>query len=177
MIQLQLPKEHSKKYINHTPWVLLTPAFFPGIFFIERNKKCISWEFLKSFDFFNMIAIFMISAKFASPIFLEIKVFWSKGYDAIISISDITSKVLPSDLNYIANVLMWPEFGNSNGSMTKIIVTLILWRFDQKNWLFWGVVMVQVQWFRAGPRYALKILPWYGKRIQTKSQRVSRTNF
>ena len=32
---------------------------------------------------------------------LEIKVFWNKGYDVIISVQDATSKILLHDLNYI----------------------------------------------------------------------------
>ena len=49
---------------------------------------------------------------------------------------DITNKILSSDSNYIVDELMWPKFGNSNISMREVIITAILYRFDQKNQFF-----------------------------------------
>ena len=87
----------------------------------------------------------MMSAKMASPGLLKITVFWSKGYDVIIPVSDVTSKIVSRDSNYIVDVFMWPKFGNSSISMKQVITDSILWGFDQKNRIFWGVVLFQVQ--------------------------------
>ena len=40
--------------------------------------------------------------------------------------------------------------------------------------IFWGVVLVQVQWFRIGTRYELEILHCCCKRVKTKSQKILR---
>ena len=70
-----------------------------------------------------MVTILMISAKLAT---LKIKVFWNKGYDVIVSVRDVTNKVLSCDSNYIVDVVMWPKFGNSCISMREVIITSIL---------------------------------------------------
>ena len=70
-----------------------------------------------------MVTILMISAKLAT---LKIKVFWNKGYDVIVSVLDVTNKVLSYDSNYIVDVVMWPEFGNSCIFMREVIITSIL---------------------------------------------------
>ena len=48
----------------------------------------------------------------ATPGFLEIEVFWNKGYDVIIFVHDVTNKFLSCDSNYIVDAVMWPKFGN-----------------------------------------------------------------
>ena len=53
-------------------------------------------------------------------------------------------KFLSRDLKYIVDVVMWPKFGNSSISVREVIIISILQGFDQKNRLFWGVVLVQV---------------------------------
>ena len=53
-----------------------------------------------------MITILMMSAKMATLSLLKIKVFCNKGYDVIISVCDVTNKVLSRDSNYIVNVVM-----------------------------------------------------------------------
>ena len=68
----------------------------------------------------------MMSAKMATLSLLKIKVFWNKGYDVIISVYDVTSKVLSYESNYILDVVMWPKFGSSSTSMGKVIITSIL---------------------------------------------------
>ena len=55
----------------------------------------------------------MMAAKLATLSLLEIKVFLNKSYDVIISLHDVTNKFLSRDSNYIADVVMWPNFGNS----------------------------------------------------------------
>ena len=79
-----------------------------------------------------MVAILMISAKLTNLGLLKIKVFWNKGYDVIISVHDVNSKILSRDSNYVVDVVMWPKFSNSRISMRKVII------------IFWGVLFVQV---------------------------------
>ena len=73
-----------------------------------------------------MVTILMMSAKIATLGLLKIKVFWNKGYDVIISVHDVTNKILSRDSNYIIDVVMWPKFGNCSISMRKVIITSIL---------------------------------------------------
>ena len=73
-----------------------------------------------------MVTILMMSAKMATLGLLKIKVFWNKGYDVIISVHDVTNKILSRDSNYIVDVVMWPKFGNSSISMREVIITSIL---------------------------------------------------
>ena len=68
----------------------------------------------------------MMSAKMATPGVLKIMVFWNKGYDIIIYVSDVTNKILSHDSNYIVDVFMWPKFGNFSISMREVITTSIL---------------------------------------------------
>ena len=65
-----------------------------------------------------MVTILMISAKLAT---LKIKVFWNKGYDVIVSVRDVTNKVLSCDSNYIVDLVMWPKFGNSCIFMRELL--------------------------------------------------------
>ena len=68
----------------------------------------------------------MMSAKMATPGFLKIKVLWNKDYDLIISAHDVTNKIVSRDSNYIVDVVMWPNFGNSSISMRDVIITSVL---------------------------------------------------
>ena len=73
-----------------------------------------------------MVTILMMSAKITTPGLLKIRVFWNNGYDVIISVHDVTNKILSRDSNYIIDVVMWPKFGNCSISMRKVIITSIL---------------------------------------------------
>ena len=73
-----------------------------------------------------MVTILMMSAKMTTPGLLKIRVFWNNGYDVIISVHDVTSKILSCDSNYIIDVVMWPKFGNCSVPMRKVIITSIL---------------------------------------------------
>ena len=42
--------------------------------------------------------------------------------------------------------------------MREVIITSILGEFDQKKTIFWGVFLVQVQWFKTGTWYGLVII-------------------
>ena len=68
----------------------------------------------------------MMPAKMATPGLLKITIFWKKGYDVIISVDDVTNKILSRDSNCIVDVFMWPKFGNSSISMREVITTSIL---------------------------------------------------
>ena len=57
-----------------------------------------------------MVAILMMSAKLASLGLLKIKLCWNKGYDVIISVDNVTNKILAFDSSYIVYVAMWPNF-------------------------------------------------------------------
>ena len=67
-----------------------------------------------------------MSAKMAMLVLLKIKLFWNKAYDFIISVPDVTSKILSRDSSYIAEVVMLPKFGNFSISMIEVIITSIL---------------------------------------------------
>ena len=58
----------------------------------------------------------MMPAKIATIAFPKIKIFWNKGYD------DIISSITSCESNYIADVVMWPKFGNSSIPMRKVII-------------------------------------------------------
>ena len=68
----------------------------------------------------------MMSAKMATPDLLKIMVLWNKGHDVIISVHDVTNKILSHDSNYIVDVVMRPKFGTSNISMREVIIISIL---------------------------------------------------
>ena len=83
----------------------------------------------------------MMSAKMAAQGFLKITVFWNKGYDIIIPVDEVTSKILSRGLNYVVD---------------KILVTLtFLWEklsephfykdLTKKHAFFESWSMVQVQ--------------------------------
>ena len=67
-----------------------------------------------------------MSVKLANPSLIKIKVFWRKGYDVIISVHDVNSKMLSRDSNYNVNVVMWAKFGNSRISVREVIKTSTL---------------------------------------------------
>ena len=68
----------------------------------------------------------MMSAKLATLGLLKIKVPWNKVYDVIIFVHDVTHEILWRYSDYIADVVIWPKFGNSNIFMTEVIITSIL---------------------------------------------------
>ena len=74
----------------------------------------------------NMVTVLRMSAEMATPGLPKIKVYWNKGYHVIISVYDVTIKILLRDSNHIVDVVMWPQFGNSTISMREVIVTSIL---------------------------------------------------
>ena len=69
---------------------------------------------------------------------LKIKVFWSKSYDAIISVHDVANKILSCDSKYIVDVVMWPKFGNSNTSMREVVINQFYKDLTRKTAFFEG---------------------------------------
>ena len=67
----------------------------------------------------------MKSAKMVTLGLIKIKLFWNQVYDVIISVHDVTVKILSRDSNYIVDVVMWPKFDNSSISMREGIITSI----------------------------------------------------
>ena len=61
----------------------------------------------------------MMPVNIATSGLLKIKVYWNKGYDIIIYIHDVTSKVLVCDSIQIVDVVMWTNFGNSSISIRE----------------------------------------------------------
>ena len=66
---------------------------------------------------------------------------------------------------------MWPKFGNSNISMREVIITSILWGFDQKKPLFFE----GCSWFKFNNLgmalvMALKFYTSLAKGLKLKSQ-------
>ena len=68
----------------------------------------------------------MMSAKMATPGLFKIMVLWNEGYGVIISVDDVTKKILSCDENYIVDAFMWPKFGNCSISIREVITTSIL---------------------------------------------------
>ena len=54
----------------------------------------------------NLVRILMMSAKIITPGLLKIRVFSNNGYDVIIYVHNVTSKILSCDSNYIIDVVM-----------------------------------------------------------------------
>ena len=71
-----------------------------------------------------MVAI-LISAKLTAPTLLEIRVFWNKGY-VVISVDDITNKILSRGSSFVVDLIMWVKFTNSIISVAEANLTSIL---------------------------------------------------
>ena len=50
--------------------------------------------------------VLQFSAKMSTLGLLKIKVFWNKSYDVIISILDVTNKIISCDSNYIVDLIL-----------------------------------------------------------------------
>ena len=111
-----------KKCINHVSHQKL------AIFVISSDtyKNCIVIHFFNFFLTFidsswvvlTMTAILMLSAKWTTPGFFELKVFWNNGYELILSVQDVTSKILLYYSDYTE-----AKFGNSSISTRETIIT------------------------------------------------------
>ena len=72
-----------------------------------------------------MVTILMMSAKIVALDLLKTKVFWNKDYEVIISVHDVTIKMLSRNSNYIVDVVMWPKVGKYNISTREVVITSI----------------------------------------------------
>ena len=54
-----------------------------------------------------------MAAKLANSCLFKIKVVWNKFYDAILPGHHVINKISSGDSNYVADVDIWPKFGNS----------------------------------------------------------------
>ena len=97
-----------------------------------------------------MVTIFMISAKKTSLSSLRVKLFWSKGNVVIISVYSVINKILSNyiDSNYILNVAMWPEFGNSSTSIIPSLdsISIIFNRFYSFSFSSNFIFIVLIFW-------------------------------
>ena len=110
------------------------------LLFYQETQIKIAFEYIiynsfKSFCIFNgffanMGAILMMSTKVTTLGVLKMKILWKKIYDVLISVYDVTSKILSRGSNAIVDVVMWPKFANFIISKRKGIMTSILQRFD-----------------------------------------------
>ena len=48
------------------------------------------------------------------------------GYEVIISVHHVSNTILLPDSNYIVDVVLWPNFGNSSISIRAVSITSIL---------------------------------------------------
>ena len=140
LAKLYLPEEDPKNvWLKwHNPSVLLTSTFFhqkSANFAISRNTDidCIliynfQFLFLESLKIIliKMVKNLRMSAKMAALGILNIKLFWNNGYDVIISVHNLTNKILLRDWNYIVSVVLWPKVDNSSISMRKVIIISVL---------------------------------------------------
>ena len=84
----------------------------------------------------------MMSAKIAILGLLKIKLFSNKGYNVRISVHDVTNKTWSRDSNYIADAVMWSNFGSISIYDRSYDVNFL--RIWPRKPLFWGVVLVEV---------------------------------
>ena len=68
----------------------------------------------------------MMSEEMATLGLLKRKIFWNKSYDVIVSVHDVTNKLLSRGSNYVVYVGMWPKFGSSGISMREVFITSFL---------------------------------------------------
>ena len=108
----------------------------------------------------------MASAKLATLGFLKIHVFWNKGYGFIISVYEITSKILPGDQSLVTLAFKWEKL-----SLPQFYKDLI-----KKINFFWWLLLFQVQLLGSGFRYGLEILQQCGDWGETKIQKVLDVN-
>ena len=66
----------------------------------------------------------MVSAKLDTLDLLKIEAFSNKSYDIIISVHDVTNKILSRKSNYIVDMVT--KFGISKISMREVLITSVL---------------------------------------------------
>ena len=118
-----------------------------------------------SFHFFEsclqLFAVLMTSEKMATLGLLKEKVFWSK----VISVQDVTNKIISRDSNYIADVVIWSKFGNYSISMREVIITSIL---EGKKQFFEGCFWFKFNNLKLALGMALKFNTKLAERLKLK---------
>ena len=66
----------------------------------------------------------MVSAKLDTLDLLKIEAFSNKSYDIIISVYDVTNKILSRESNYIVDMVT--KFGISKISIREVLITSVL---------------------------------------------------
>ena len=122
LAQLYLCDRKFEKVINHVSHQKLV------IFVISSDIEKLHCDTFFQFFFLTFIdsswvvltmtAILMLSAKWTTPGFFELKVFWNNGYELILSVQDVTSKILLYYSDYTE-----AKFGNSSISTRETIIT------------------------------------------------------
>ena len=75
-----------------------------------------------------------MSAKLTTLGVFKRKILWNKIYDILISVYDVTNKVLSHGSNYIVDMTMRLKFANFSISMRQGTMKWILQRFDWKKY-------------------------------------------
>ena len=165
MMKLGIVISYLKKIqkTNHMTHSLSSPDI--SIFSLETSNCCYfkkyrnglhfnTW-FLILLTFFDslkvvlidMLAILTMSAKVITLGLFKRKVIWSKDYDIIISVNDVTNKISSLDLNHIVGVII--SFVNSSIFMREVIITSILSYFNLEP-------SFKLQWCSAGDFFGHK---------------------
>ena len=115
-------------------------------------------------------------AELAIPDLLKIKIFWNKGSDVIISIHDAIMKILSSSLNYVTDVIMWPNFDYYSIFMREFIISQIIYGFVQKTdfegWSCFKInnlglaLCISLKFYSSVAKWLkLKVKKWWGKLV------------
>ena len=99
-----------------------------------------------------MVATLMMSTKLATLGLFKLNLFRNKAFGVLISVLDVTNKILSRDLIHIKG-------------LTK--------KYNIFEWCSW----FKFNNLGLAPRYCIEILQQCGKRVKTKSQKVLETNF
>ena len=94
----------------------------------------------------------------------------------IISVHDVTKKVLSHDSNYVVDVVMRPKLCNSRISMKDVITTSILQGFDKKNHFFEGRSWFKFNNLGLALVMVLKLYTSVAKGLKLKVRNVLGTN-
>ena len=125
-------------FLNRSQQILLYQEIHIKIAFwyIISNSFNFSWVLKDSFNKHGYNFDDVSKNGYLRP--SENKDIWNKVYNVIISVHDITNKILSRDSNYIVDVALWQKFGNSSFSLhekcpiRKLFVVRV---FPYSNWI------------------------------------------
>ena len=119
-----------------------------------------------------MIIYVVMSVNLTTVGLVQIKVLWNKSYNFLISVHDVTSKILSCNSNYFVDVVLWPKFGNPNISMRAFIIMSILQNVDKKCQLF-----ERCSWFKLNNLGLALDMAWKFYTSVTKELKLKVENF